>query len=83
MAIISRFPISINNDEEHDEVLVNRQTKDDKNQGTPSNYVSIPTGSTVVVQHKDGQPWTHGTIEGKGNHNHHERSYNVWIIKTG
>ena len=43
MHIISRPPIGVNNDEEHCEALVNRQIKDYKNQGTPSNYVSIPT----------------------------------------
>ena len=41
-----------------------------KNQGTPRNYVSIPTGSTVAVQGEDGGLWTHGTVEGKGDHNH-------------
>ena len=40
MPIISRLPISINNDEEHYELPVNRQTKNDKNQGTSRNYVS-------------------------------------------
>ena len=83
MLIISRSPISVNNDEEHYEALVNRPVKDDKNQGTPRKYVSIPTGSTVAVQCKDGGPWTHGTLEGKGNHNHQEKSYNICITKTG
>ena len=82
MPIISRQPVSINDDEEHYEALVNRQTKNDKNQGTPRNNISISTGSTVVVQCKDGGPWTHGTIEGKGDHNHHERSCNIHITKT-
>ena len=35
LPVISRLPIGINNDEEHYERLVNRQTKDGKNQGTP------------------------------------------------
>ena len=64
-------------------MLVNRQTKGDKNQGTPRNYVSIPTGSTVVVQHEDGGPWIYGTVKGKDDHNHHERSYNICITRTG
>ena len=51
MPIISRPPVGVNNDEEHYEALVNRQTEDNKNQATPRNYVSIPTGYTVVVQH--------------------------------
>ena len=82
MPIISRLSICLNNDEEHYEVPVNRQTKNYKNQGTPRNYVSILTGSTVAVQHEDRGLQTHGTIEGKGDHNHHERSYNICITKT-
>ena len=35
----------------------------------------LPIGSTVVVQQEDGGPWTHGTIVGKGDHNHHNYSY--------
>ena len=51
------------------------------NKGTHRNYFSIPIGSTVAVQCEDGGSWTHGTIEGKGNHNHHQRSYNIHITK--
>ena len=82
MPINSRLPIGVNNDKGHYEVLVNRQTKDDKNQGNPRNHVSIPTGSTVVVQHEDGGPQIPGTVEGKGDDNHHERSYDICITKT-
>ena len=55
--------------------------QDDKNKGTPKNYVSIPIGSTVAVQWEEGGSWTHGTIEGKGNQNHHDRSYHIHITK--
>ena len=82
MQIISRPLISVNNDKEHYEGLVNRQTKDDKNQGTPRNYVTILTWLAVVVLHEDEGLWTNGTIEGKGSHNHLERSYNICITKT-
>ena len=75
--------MGIDKDEEHYEVLGKRQTKDDKNQGTPRNYVSIPMGSTVMVQHEDGGLGIHGTVEGKSDHNHHDRSYNIHITKTG
>ena len=54
-----------------------------KTQVTPGNYVSILTGYTVVVQCEDGGPWTHGTVEGRGDHNHHERSYNICITQSG
>ena len=83
MPIISRPPIGVNNDEEYYEVLVNRKTEDNKNQGTPRNYISILTGFTIVVQREDGGPWTHGPIEGKSDNNHNERSYNICITKTG
>ena len=83
MPIIIRPAGNVNDDEEHFEALVNRQTKCYKNQGTPRNYVFVPTWSTVVIQHEDGGLWTHGTVEGKGDHNHHERSYNIHLIKTG
>ena len=83
IAIISRAPVGINNDEEHYESLVNRQTRGDKNQGTPKNHISILTGSTIVFQCQDEGPWTHGAIEGKGDYNHHERSYNIHITRTG
>ena len=57
--------------------------KDDKNKGTPKNYVSIPIGSTAAVQPEEGGLWTHGIIEGKDDQNHHDRSYHICITKTG
>ena len=36
-----------------------------------------------MVQCENGGLSTHGTIEGKGNHNQHEGSYNMCITKTG
>ena len=64
MLIINRPLVGRDNDE-HYAALIKRQTKDDRNQGTPRNYVSISLGSTVAVQWEDGGPWTHGTIEEK------------------
>ena len=46
---------------------------------TSKKFVSLPIGSPVAVQCKDGGPWTLGMIEGKSGHNHHDRSYNVHI----
>ena len=40
-------------------------------------------GSTVAVQQEDGGLWSHGTIVGKGNHNHHNRSYKIQLTTTG
>ena len=42
------------NNEEHYEAILNRQTKDDKNQGNPRNYVFILTGPTIAVKCEDG-----------------------------
>ena len=47
--IINRPPVGRGNDEEHYEVLIKRQMKDDKNKGTDKNCVSISIGSTVVI----------------------------------
>ena len=46
-------------------------------------FVSFPIGSNVVVQWKDEGPWTHGTIKGKGDHNHQDRSFHIHITNTG
>ena len=63
--------------------LIHRQGKNDTNNDSSQDFVSIPIGSTVVVQHEDGGPWTHGKIVGKGYHNHHNRSYKIQITTTG
>ena len=31
----------------------------------------------------DGGPWTHGTVVGKGDHSHNNRSYTIYITNTG
>ena len=77
MPITNRPPIGLNNSDEDYEALVKRQTKNDKNHDTPRMYAPIPIGSTVAVQHEDGGPWTHGTVESKGSHNHNDRSYTI------
>ena len=56
LAVINRPPVGIDNDQEHYEVIAKRKTKDDKGRDTPKMYVSIPIGSTVVVQQEDGGP---------------------------
>ena len=83
MPVIYRKPISINNDDEHHKNLMHRQGKNDPNNNTSQIIVSILIGSTVVVQQEDGGWWTHGTIIGKGNHNHHNRSYKIQVTSTG
>ena len=83
MPVINRLPVNSNNDGEHYEVLLKKQAKDDKNHETFINYVSFPLGSTVVVQQEGGGLWTHGTMVGRGYHNHNNRSYIIYITKTG
>ena len=66
MPIINRPPIGLNNNDKHYKALIKRQTKNDKNHDTPRIYTSFHIGSTAVVQHEDEWPWTHGTVQSKG-----------------
>ena len=83
MPVIDKKLISIDNDDEHHKNLTQRQGKNDQNKDTSQIFVSIPIGSTVVVQWENGGPWAHGTIIGKGDHNHHNRLYKIQVIATG
>ena len=83
MPVVNRPPIGSDNDKEHHNVLINRQCRNDKDNDTSKHFHPLPIGSTVAVKCEDGGPWTHGTIEEKGNHNHHNRSYKIHITTTG
>ena len=48
MLILNRLPINLDNDDEHYEVLVNRQTKNDKKYDNDRNYASFSIESTVA-----------------------------------
>ena len=50
MSIINRLPIESDNDDEHYEVLVNRQAKYYKKYDTARNYDLFLIGCTVAVQ---------------------------------
>ena len=50
MPVIDRKPINIDNDDEHHKNVMHRQGKNDQNNDTSRIFVSIPIGSTVVVQ---------------------------------
>ena len=76
MPVIDRKPVSADNDDEHLVKLLHRQSKNDKNNDASQVFVSIPIWSTVAVQWEDRGLWSHGTIVGKGSHNHHSQSYN-------
>ena len=75
--IINRIPINSDNDEDHYEALVRRQTRNNKNYDAARNYDLFSLGSTVAVQQEDGGPVTHGTIVAIGSHHHSKRSYTV------
>ena len=83
MPMIDRKPVSVDNDDEHHKKLMDRQGKNDPNIDASQAFVSIPIGSTVMVQWEDKGLWTHGTIVGKGNHNHHNQSYKIQVTTTG
>ena len=82
MPVVNRLPIGSNNDEKHHNALINRQGRHDKDDDTSKIFNPFIVGFTVVVQHEDGGLWTHGTIEEKGNHNYHNRSYKICIATT-
>ena len=83
MPVINRKPASVDNDDEHHMKLIHRQSKTNTNNATSQVFVSLPTGSTVVVQWEDRGLWTHGIIVGRGNHNHHNWSYNIQVTMMG
>ena len=45
--------------------------------------INFLTGSTVLVQQEDGGSWIYGTVVGRGNHNHNNRSFTIRVTKTG
>ena len=59
-----------------------KTNKNDRNHDTFRSYTFIPIGSTVAIQWEVGGRWTHGTVVGKGDHNH-KRSYTTCVKKTG
>ena len=81
MPVLDQKPIGQDCDDDHHTKLVDRQGKSDND--TSPVFSNIPTGSAVAVQHEDSGPWTHGTVVGKGSHNHHDRSYVIQITNNG
>ena len=68
-------------DDKHHSKLVDRQHRNN-NDASPV-FASFPTGSAGVVQWEDGTLWTHGTVGGTGDHNHHDRAYTVQLTMNG
>ena len=69
MPIINRLSINANNEDEHFEALVNKQTRNEKNYDISRNYDSFSIGSTVAVVGRDV-------------HNHSNRSYMIRFTRT-
>ena len=73
MPILDRKPVGGDYNDEYYSKLVDRQHKN-SNDASPI-FASLPIGSAVVVQQEGGGPWTHGTVVGAGDHNHHDCTY--------
>ena len=81
MSILDCKPIGQDCDDDHHNKLVDRQHKN-YNDASPV-FPYIPIGSAVAIQQEDSGLWTHGTVVGTGNHNHHNRSYTIQLTTNG
>ena len=81
MPVLDCKPIGQDCDDDHHNKLVDRQHRYN-NDASPV-FVSIPIGSAVAFWQEDGGLWTHGTIVGTGDHNHHDRSYTIQLTTNG
>ena len=81
MPVLDHTLIGQDCDDNHHSKLLDRQHRNN-NDASPI-FASIPIGSAVVVQQEDGGLWTHGTIVGTGNHNHHNRAYTIQLTTNG
>ena len=83
MPVVNRKPVNVDNDDEHHIKIMHKQHKKDTNNDASQVFVSIPIGSTVAVQQEERGLCTHGTIVGKGDHNHHNQSYKIQVTTMG
>ena len=81
MPITDCKPLVEDCDDDHHAKIIKRQQKN--NNDTAVIFSCIPIGSTVAVHQEDGVPWTHGTVVGIGNHNHHNKSYTIQSTTNG
>ena len=65
-----------------DDHHVKIKKKQKNNIDTAVTFPCIPIGSAVAVQGEDEGPWTHWTVVGIGNHNHHEKSYTIQLTSN-
>ena len=81
MPVLDCKPLVEDCDDNHHAKLAERQQKN--NNDTSAVFPCIPIGSAVVVQWEDVRPWTHGTVVGTGDHNHHDKSYTIQLTING
>ena len=81
MLIIDHKPLVEDCDDDCHAKIIERQQNN--NNDTAVTFSCISIGSAVVVQQEDGGPWTHGTVVGIGNHNHHDKSYTIQLTTNG
>ena len=81
MPVLDHKPVGQECDDEHHSKLVDRQNKSNNN-ASPV-FAFLPIWSAVAVQHEDGGPWTHGTILGTSDHNHHDCTYTIQLTTNG
>ena len=80
MPIIDCKPLVEDCDDDCHAKIIERQQKN--NNDTAVTFSCIPIGSAVVVQQEDDGPWTHGTVVGIGDHNHHDKSYTIQLTTS-
>ena len=81
MPVIDYKPLVQDCDDNCHAKIIERQQKN--NNDTAVTFSCIPIGSAVAVQQEDSGPWTHGTVAGTGNHNHHDKSYTIQLTTNG
>ena len=81
MPVIDCKPLVEDCDDDCHTKIVERQQKN--NNDTSVTFPCIPIRSAVAVQQEDSGPWTHGTVVGIGNHNHHDKSYTIQLTTYG
>ena len=81
MPVIDCKPLVKDCDDDHHNKLIERQQKNTND--ASSIFPRIHIGSAVAVQQEESGPWTHGTIVGTGNHNHHNTSYMIQLTTNG
>ena len=81
MPVLDCKPLIKDCDDDHHNKLIDRKQKSTNDASAIFPCISI--GSAVVVQQEDGRLWTHRTVVGTGDHNHHDKSYMIQLTTNG